>query len=243
MRASFCVGLMLAVAVCAGCGTMKGSQAYQNYKAEMDQTYPTFGSYLAMTLKDSLMDFTDIFRFHAAGGEGIGLDVQPTEPLQFGFMFTDNARMGWQKRSFGVWNETRREGGVGWAYYRSLEMEPIRGQEAMFDQPKAFKDFTLRHNSEFHWADIGFQTHLVFFGFGFYFSPKETIDFLYGLGNIPIAVLRPGIQAMGLDAAQLDYSEDDSPAAIRRKYGQVWIPQAEGFEPTEMLNDWMELPY
>ena len=243
MRAPAWVLLLSAVFVCIGCEGMRGSEGFDDYRSEVDSLKMTYGQYLAMTGRDILMDVGDVFRWHIAAGEGLGIDLQPTEIAQIGALYADDARVGWQDRAFGVWTETRKEGGLSWTYYRSYEMAPIYGQPRLFERPRAFKDFTLRHNSEHHWGDIGLQAHAIFLGAGVYVSPKEALDLVFGIANVPMALLRPAFQAVGAEAPQLDFSEDDRLSRLRRKHGQVWIPQTEGLEPAEMLNEWIELPY
>ena len=241
MKAPALVVLLAVGVICSGCGTLRGSQAFEEYTAEMDKL--TYGEHLVMAAKDVFMDATDILKLHIGAGEGIGLELQPTEIGHVGLLFVDDARIGWQDRAFGVWSETRKEGGLSFTYYRSLETDPIYGNETFFDRPKAFKDFTLRHNTEHHWLDVGGQAHAIFLGGGAYGSPKEALDFALGTLNLPMAAARPLFKAIGAEPFHFDYSADDTPAKIRRKHGQTWIPQAAGLEAAELLNDWIELPY
>lgn len=228
----------------AGCATMQGSPDYVEYREELAEM--SDAEYRKMAGRDLMADFGDIFRWHLAAGEGIGLHVQPTELLQVGALFADTKRVGWQNRNLGVWSERRKEGGVSWSYYRNFAMTPIYGQPGLFDeevQHRGFDDFTLRHNDEGHWADFGLSGHLVFFGGGFYVSPKEIVDFGFALVNYPLALMRPRLRERGLEPPELDFSDDDTPARIRRAQGQEWVPQQAGFEPAERLDEWMRLPY
>lgn len=242
MKAPAWMMVLLAGFLSVGCNTMRGSQSMEEYRAELDQV--SYGRYWGMVCKDLARDFGDIFRAHVAAGEGIGLDVQATELGQAGVLFVDDMRFGWQDRSLGMWTETRKEGGLFWNYYRSYETDPIYGTETLFERPRAFKDFALRHNTENHWADLGAQGHLIFLGAGGTVSPKETLDFAIGLLNLPVALVRPVFPSViGIEAPVFDYSEDNTPAQMREKHGLVVVPQAPGLEGAELLNDWWRLPY
>jgi len=237
------LGLVLVVtAICAGCAPLKGSQPYEDYRSQIDQM--GYFQYMGMASKDLWMDFTDVFHWYVAAGEGIGVVVQPTELLQAGFLFSETACVGWQHRALGTWSEKRSEGGFSMAYYRDYVMDPIYAQPAMFTERKGFQEFALRDNREFHWADLGAKLHVVFLGAGAYVSPKETLDFLMNLCiNYPVALFRPVLRPMGLRPSEVDFSDDDTPAQMRKKDGQTWIPQQEGFRPAEDFNEWIRVPY
>ena len=64
MKASVWVLALLVALSCVGCQSMRGSEQYEGYRAETEQTYDSYGKYLLMTCKDALWDLTDIFRFH-----------------------------------------------------------------------------------------------------------------------------------------------------------------------------------
>jgi len=112
MRARLGLVVLAAVTLCGGCASMRGSEAYEEYRAELDKM--TDREYVAMATRDLVLDFGDMFRWHVAAGEGIGLTVQPTELLQCGALFADSMRWGFQNRAFGVWTERRKEGGLAW---------------------------------------------------------------------------------------------------------------------------------
>ena len=236
---------VVAALFCAGCASMEGSQEYVEYHEELDEI--SHAQYRAMATRDLVADFGDIFRGHLAVGEGIGLSVQPTELLQVGALFADTKRVGWQNRNLGVWSERRKEGGIGWNYYRDYVLSPVYGQPGHFDeyvQHRGFDDFALRHNYESHWADIGLSLHVVFVGGGFYISPKEIVDFGFALVTYPIAMLRPQFRDRTvLPPPRVDFSDDDTPAHIRRELGLEMVPQQPGFEPAEKFNEWFRLPY
>lgn len=236
--------LALLASACTGCANMQGSQEYVEYREALDQM--SGSEYRGMATRDFLHDFGDMFRWDVSAGEGIGIRVQPTELLQAGFIFADTAKIGWQERALGVWTEKRKEGGIGWNYYRDYVMKPIYGQPTLFDREvrhRGFDDFALRHNHEHHWLDIGLSVHLIFVGGGLYISPKEIFDFGFAIVNYPFALLRPNLVNYGLDPPELDFANDDTPAQLRKEMGLEIVPQQPGFEPAEKFNEWFELPY
>jgi len=233
---------LLSVGLLAGCAE---SKAYQDYRDELSGW--SYGKRFATVWKDWALDLLDIGSLELSAGECIGLDVQPTEIGQVGVYFGNVMKLGYRDRAFGFYNERRREGGATWFYYRYVDMEPIQGTPSLFDEeyrPRMFDGFPIRENKEWHWADIGFEAGLIFFGASAHFSPKQTLDFAVSTVALPFELVgRPILGAMGLRLPEIDFCDDDTAAKIRRQHDVRLIEQPEGLPPVEYLDERMRQAY
>ena len=232
--------MILSAFVLSGCTS---SQVYKSYSEEVDSW--TFGRHAAITCYDWFMDLTDIVSVEVGAGETIGVDLQPTEILQFGFLFGDVMKLGWRNHAGGFYREVQEEGGIGWAYYRSRRFEPIIGTARLFDRPRLFAGFPIRDNdNEWHWADFGGEIGLVFVDASVHASPKKALDF--GISTIMLPfnlILRYPLTKMGMRIPEIDLCADDTPAQIRKKYQLELIKEPQGFVPAEELNELWKVPY
>ena len=230
---------LCAVVFLSGCVM---SERYQGYRHEVDQR--SFLQNYADTWKDWYSDLTDIVKLEGSLGHGLGLYVQPTKIAAAGGQFTDVMKVGFGRRAFGFYREVRAEGGATWFYYRDMEFEPIWCTEALFQRERLYQGFPIRDTKHGHWTEIGFETHLLFIGGSFYFSPKETIDFIGSTVLLPYNMLWRGTFArFGWVTPEVDLSNDDSTAELRKKYGVDLVRQPEHFLPAEFLDDLMRLGY
>jgi uncharacterized protein YceK len=240
MRVHACLAaLVLAAALLSGCSE---TRSYRSYADEVDNR--TYGQTVGIVFKDWALDFVDIFGIEVGGGETIGINLQPTEFLQMGFLFSDVMKMGLRDRSCGFYRDVRKEGGLSWFYYRDMQFYPLIGTRSLFDRPRVFKGFPLRFNNEWHWLDFGGEVGLVFIQFSAHVSPKQALDFLVDTVLLPYNLgIKPGLASAGVRLPEIDICEDDTAAEIRRKYQFELIRHPEMFEPGEVVNDMVRLPY
>lgn len=240
MRCQWLVGVALFGAiVLSGCAQ---GRAYKSYSDEVNSwSYPkTF----VITWKDWALDLLDIPVLEIGAGETIGIDLQPTELLQTGFLYGDVMKVGWRQRAFGVYRQIHQEIGASWVYYRDTRLEPAIGTPSLFDRPKLFKGFPIRFNDEYHWMDIRAEVGFIFGQVNAGVSPKEALDFTLTTLQLPINLLiRWPLAKAGFDMPDVDIMEDDTRAHIRKKYDVTLVKEPEMFEPTETLNDLIKLPY
>ena len=228
-----------AVVLTSGCMT---SERYAAYRKEADDR--TFFQNYADTWLDWYADLTDLAGIELAAGEGIGLNVQATKLGNMGFLFCDVMKLGYRARGLGFYRETRLEGGLTWFYYRDMELDPIVGTPALFERERLVQDFTLRHNSDRHWADIGVEGYLIFGGGSIYVSPKETFDFLGNTLMLPYNIfLRTPLKSIGVALPEFDLSDDDMSSDIRRRHDVDLIRSNERFEPGEVIDQLMRMGY
>jgi len=236
LTAVVCLGVLV------GCAE---SKAYQGYRDELSDW--SYGKRFVTVWKDWALDFVDMGSMELSAGECIGAEVQPTELGQVGFFFGNVMKLGCRDRSFGFYNERRKEGGISWFYYRYVDMEPIQGTPSLFDEeyrPRMVDGFPIRDNKEWHWADVGAEVGLIFFGASAHFSPKQTLDFAVSTVALPFELVgRPILSAMGLRLPEIDFCDDDTAARIRRRHDVKLIEQPEGLPPVEYFNERMRQAY
>ena len=240
MRALRLAGVMvLCVMVFSGCAM---SRPYKGYSDEVDSwSYP---KRFAVTWMDWGMNLVDIFSLELGAGECIGVNVQPTELLQTGFLFGDVGKLGWRNRGLGFYHEVQEEGGIGWAYYRSRRFEPILGTPSMFDRPPLFAGFPIRTSEEGHWMDIGAEVGSIFFEVSAHVSPKHVLNFGIDTLMLPVnLILRYPFRAIGIRLPEVDLCNENTPFRVQKKYELRMIVNPNGFIPTEVLNELWEVPY
>jgi hypothetical protein len=240
MRALRLAGAMaLCVMVFSGC-TM--SRPYKSYSDEVDSwSYP---KRFAITWMDWGMNLVDIFSLEVGAGECIGVDLQPTKVLQTGALFGDVGKFGWRNRGLGFYHEVQKEGGIGWAYYRSRRFEPIMGTRRMFERAPLFEGFPIRTNEEGHWMDVGGEVGLVFCEVSARVSPKKALNFGVNTLMLPVnLIFRYPFKWIGVRLPEVDLCGEDTPSRVQKKYDLRMIVNPEGFIPAEVLNELWEVPY
>ncbi len=245
MRKHAWVVIAFLAVVSTGCTTMESSAEYSAYRKAMD-TAP-HGGYFWMTCKDLALDFTDILSAGVSFGPGLLIDIQPTKVLEIGAGYADVATIGWRHRASGFYREIRKEGGISGLYYRHMDLEPIYGTPQLFnknERPRAMRDFTIRHNNDRHWLDIGLNFQLVAFGADVYFSPEETADFLVDVVAFPYnALLRPLFNSWGFRPPEIDIDNDDTTAIAREKAELTVVKPETGFPPAELIDQLFRTGY
>jgi len=237
---SMAVGLTLVSAVMmSGC---MSSEKYSEYRRDVDSR-PFLVNY-ADTWKDLFCDLGDVASLEFSAGQGIGVYAQPTKLASAGVIFSDVMKVGWRKRGIGFYREVRREGGATWFYYRDLEYEPIIGTRGLFDEAQRLQllqDFTIRHNADRHWCDLGYEFNAVFFGNSFFFSPYETFDFVASAALLPYnLILRVPLSKANITLPEIDIGDDDTVAQIRQRHAVELIPSHDNFPPAETLDELMD---
>ena len=242
MKRRMALALVLVLTACAtGCVSTQ-SKEYTAYRKEVDSwSYP---KKVYVIFKDLILDFGDIVSFDAALGEGFLAHAQATKLVEGGLGYTNTLKFVYDRRGVGFVRETRKEGGLGPVYYRDLTTEFIHGTKTLAARAGVVKDYSIRHNEMGHWADVGVDGHALFVGVGVRVSPKEAMDFAMNLVSAPFnLVVRPVLSLFHIYPPEVDFSEDDTAAAVRRKYNLILIEQHPGFGPAETVNKWVEVPY
>jgi hypothetical protein len=245
MRKHAWVVIAFLAVVATGCTTMESTTKYNAYRKTVDKL--TFPQYLGMTCKDLGLDLTDILSAGISFGPGILIDVQFTKIGEIGAGYSDVATMGWYRRAAGTYREIRKEGGVSGLYYRHYDMEPIYGTPQLFDEnvrPRALRDFTIRHNTDRHWADIGGNVHFMAFGANIYVSPYQAADFLVDVVAFPYnAFLRPAFNSWGFRPPEIDIDNDDTTTLAREKAELTVVQPETGFPPAEVIDQLFRTGY
>ena len=127
-----------------------------------------------------------------------------------------------------------------------MEYEPITGTRGLFDTHRRLpllQDFTIRHNVDRHWFDVGYEFNALFFGNSCFVSPYETLDFLENTLFLPYnLILRVPLSKIHLTLPEThDFGDDDTAAEIRRRHDLELVPYHENFPPAETLDELMNL--
>lgn len=230
---------LLSVVVLSGCMT---AENYSVYRAEMDQK--SFLQCYADTWKDWFLDLSDVLSLEFSAGEGFGVEIQATKIVHGGFLFADVMKLGYRDRGLGFYREVRKEGGFSWFYYRDMEFEPLTGTYTLWRRQRLMQDFTLRHNTDRHWADVGYEFHLIFGGNSLFVSPLQIFDFAGSTLVLPYnLLLRVPLGKAGFNLPEFDLADDDASSAVRDKHNVDLIRSEDDFPPGEVLDDLMRLGY
>ena len=241
MRKYACLLVLMALGL-TGCA-IQSSQEYASYREEVDSW--GYADYVLVTLKDLGADFVDMFSIEFSYGPGLIIDIQPTKLLQHGFGFAQVGRIGFRGRAAGFYHEVRKEGGISGLYYRSLDFTPVYGTMSLFERPRTLRDFTLRHETDRNWADIGVSLHFVFLGGGFYISPMNMVDFFADVVCLPYNIaLRPIFRVgMNLNPPEIDLGNDDTLAQVAKKFNLEKAKPLKGFPPAETADSLFRVGY
>jgi len=231
---------VLSCVIVAGCAE---TQAYETYREDVASW--SIPKHIGVTFKDWFFDATDIVSVEVGIGETIGFNIQPTEPLQIGFLYGDVFKFGYRDRGLGFYRDIRRELGItGMHYYRDMTIEPVTGTQGLMERPRIFKHYPLRSNEDWHYGDIGAEVGLVMVQAGAHMSPKEALDFAITTLALPWNLLvRPVLCRAGAHFPEIDICEDDTFARLREQYGITLVKHPEGFWPAEFINDLFRTPY
>lgn len=231
--------LLMGVVVLSGCAQ---SRAFTSYSDEVNSwSYP---KRVGIAVKDWVLDATDIISPEIGAGETLGINVQPTELLQTGLLFGNVMKLGYRDRSLGFYQAIHKEGGFSWAYYRDLRFEPLVGNRGLFERERIFRGFPLRFNDEWHWCDIGAEVGLLCGQIGLRVSPKEIVDFGVTTLMLPVnLVVRPALALANINLPPVDYGNDDTESRVASQYELEMPPYPDMFQPTEVINDLVKLPY
>jgi hypothetical protein len=187
------------------------------------QTNPKFQAYndqvdeeQSMAMKvpgyfwDRFLDLTDIVTFDLGFGDGFLFNAHATKWLQLGVGYRDGVCFGVLPRSFGMWYENRKEGGLALApfvglYFKNLQREALWGTTTLFEHDVLYQGVDHMSNDTSHWSAIGVNLHLFLVGVDAGISPYEIFDFIFGWFGMPFLV---PVDPVGF-GSEVDTANDD----------------------------------
>ncbi len=212
-------GKILALVLClliAGC-------ASNVVKSEVDREYRSrydYGERVGLWFVDRFNDFFDIFQADLSFGPGLSptwplVNVHATEFAEAGVGWFEGTKVGLKERSFGVWEEKRKEYGLGPFYSLDVHRVPVAGTKHIFDQAYDYTGWDLLEaptskEDERHWLDFGAGVHLLVLGADVNFGTFEAADFILGLN--PIELL---LRLFNYDQPITDFMHDDTWSRVR----------------------------
>jgi hypothetical protein len=91
---------------------------------------------------------------------------------------------------------------------------------------------------------LGVEVGLICGQIALHVSPKQTMDFLVTTVMLPVnLVARPALSKMGVNLPIVDFCNDDTESRIAKRYELEMPPYPDMFQPTEVINDLVKLPY
>jgi len=172
--------------------TFTSCQTNPKFQEYNDQVDEEFGMAMKVPVYfwDRFLDLTDIVTLNLGIGDGFLFNAHATKWLQLGAGYRDGVCFGVLPRSFGMWYEYRKEGGLALAplfglYYKNLQREALWGTTTLFDHDVYYKGADHMSNDTSHWSDIGVNFHFFLVGVDAGISPYEIVDFVFGWFGMP----------------------------------------------------------
>jgi len=153
----------------------------------------TFAFSILNYLRDRGYDFLDMFRIRfsiAPKAEAIGIHARATCLAQAGFIYFNGSFVGMDRRAFGVWNETKTEGGISALYYTRIESDAPYGNQFLDENTQWFnitdrgliRNDTYWDDGRYHPVSIGVEAQLgILPGIDIGIYPEEIVDFIWGI--------------------------------------------------------------
>ena len=240
-RVSFVLGTLAAGALAAGCiagpsrslnplghaSPNKDMATQEQYplrssatKEEVDRVfeehYPGTINWLYVWGTDRWFDLLDITTLHLDAGRGFGLNLRITEFAQIGLNWWDGESWGWRGRSWGVWETSEVDRGVGPFYWVEYERHPSWGTQTLFNHDYKYTGWDILETGDpksgnGDWSEIGGKLRILAIGAGVRISPAELCDFVCGL--FPVSFIA---NLIGYRQPTPDIMHDDIWAQIKQ---------------------------
>ena len=178
-------------------GLFLASCASSTVKSEVDREYQSrysYGGRVGNWFLDRWFDLTDVVQADISFGQGLQptwplVNVHVTEFAQIGMGWSDTTRVGLKERAFGVWDERRKEYGLGPFYHLDIDREASFGTELVFAHNYQYTGWDLLEDPvwkehERDWFDVGAAVHFVVIGAQVNFATFEAADFIFGLNPL-----------------------------------------------------------
>lgn len=171
---------------------LRSSAVKEEVDRQFEETYPGTMNWLYVWGKDRWMDLLDIASLNLDAGRGFGVNVRATEFLQLGLNWWDGHSWGMRGRTWGVWETSEEERGIGPFYWIELERHPTWGTQSLFDHDYKYTGWDIFETanskvSNGDWSEVGGKVHVLAIGAGVRLSPVEAVDFVVGL--FPVALV------------------------------------------------------
>ena len=171
---------------------LRSSASKEEVDRQFDERYPGTINWLFVWGKDRWFDLLDIGGFNLDWGRGFGVNVCLTEFAQVGVNWWDGESWGMRGRTWGHWQTSEVDRGLGPFYWVELERHPAWGTQSLFDHDYKYTGWDLFETADSKvsngdWAEIRGKVHVLAIGAGARLSPVEAVDFVVGL--FPVSLI------------------------------------------------------
>jgi len=147
-------------------------------------------------------DFGDTARFKLMGGIGLGIQAEVTRAIIFGAGYYEVDSFGFANRSFGIWHERVREGGVFAGFHRedvSEGRDYYRGNYGFNASPEGRYSFHEEESGCDFW-NLRATIHLVVVGADLELRLGQILDFITGIFGYDMARDDYDFEAVGAES-------------------------------------------
>jgi hypothetical protein len=241
-RVSFVLGTLAAGALAAGCiggpdrslnplghaspnkdlatqeqFPLRSSATKEEVDRQFEERYPGTINWIYVWGKDRWFDLLDITSVNIDAGRGFGLNLRVTEYAQIGLNWWDGTSWGWRGRTWGAWETSEVERGVGPFYWIEYQRHPTWGTQSLFDHDYKYTGWDILETgnpkvTNGDWSEIGGKIHFLALGAGVRISPVELCDFVAGL--FPVSFVA---NVIGYRDPVPDIMNDDTYAQIKQQ--------------------------
>jgi hypothetical protein len=171
---------------------LRSSAVKEEVDRQFDERYPGTINWLFVWGKDRWFDLLDIGGFNLDWGRGFGVNVCLTEFAQVGVNWWDGESWGMRGRTWGHWETSEVDRGLGPFYWVELERHPVWGTQSLFDQDYKYTGWDLHETADpkitnGDWSEVRGKVHVLAIGAGARLSPVEAVDFVVGL--FPVSLI------------------------------------------------------
>jgi hypothetical protein len=196
---------------------LKSSAVKEEVDRQFEEQYPGTVNWLYVWGKDRWFDMLDMVSWDLNFGRGFGVNAHVTDFVQVGLNWWDGQSWGMRGRTWGVWETSEVDRGLGPFYWVEYERHPTWGTQSLFDHDYKYMGWDLAESGEpkamhSEWSEIGARAHLFAVGAGAAVNLAEIFDFVTGL--IPIGFI-PNL--IGYHEPTPDLMADDTWSQIKRE--------------------------
>ena len=196
---------------------LRSSAVKEEVDRQFEQEHPGVVNWLYVWGADRWFDLMDVVNWDISVGRGFGANIHITEFAQAGINWWDGTSWGQRGRSWGVWETSEEDRGLGPFYWVEIERKPTWGTQNIFDHEYKYTGWDMQedafskatHND---WSEVGGMVHIFAVGASASASPIEAVDFLAGL--FPVGLVA---NVAGYHHPLFDLMHDDTHAQIEKR--------------------------
>ena len=196
---------------------LKSSAVKEEVDRQFEQQHPGTVNWLYVWGKDRWFDLMDVVSWDICVGRGFGVNAHLTEFAQVGVNWWDGTSWGQRGRSWGVWETSEEDRGVGPFYWVEIERHPTWGTQNLFSHEYKYTGWDIQEDpldKAVHgdWSEVGAMVHVFAVGAEAAVSPIEAVDFV--AGAFPVGLVA---NVLGYHHPLFDLMKDDTHSEIEKQ--------------------------